>query len=127
MKIFNIIFCVLFLVSAGLQYNDPDPYLWIPIYLYGVVYCWLAFRGQYHTVAYLLGSGILLIYAAYEFFSKDGVLDWFNNHHAEGIAQTMKAEKPWIESTREFFGLLILISVMMINYLVSKRKRVTAR
>jgi len=122
MKIFNIIFCVLFLISAGLQYNDPDPYLWVPIYMYGVVYCWLAFKGKYHPKAYLIGSAILLVYAAYEFFSPDGVLDWFNKHNAEDIAGTMKAEKPWIESTREFFGLLMLIGVMMINYVVSRRK-----
>ncbi|WP_370870431.1 transmembrane 220 family protein [Daejeonella sp.] len=34
MKIFNSIFLVLFVVSAGLQYNDPDPALWILIYLF---------------------------------------------------------------------------------------------
>lgn len=123
MKIFNIIFCFLFLVSAGLQYNDPDPYLWIPIYMYGVIYCWLAFKGKYHPKAYLIGSGILLIYAGYEFFSADGVLDWLNEHNAEDIAGTMKAEKPWIESTREFFGLLILIGVMLINYYVATRRK----
>ena len=26
MKIFNILFCLVFIVFAGLQYNDPDPY-----------------------------------------------------------------------------------------------------
>jgi hypothetical protein len=122
MKIFNIIFCVIFLISAGLQYNDPDPYLWVPIYMYGVIYCWLAFKGRYHPKAYLIGSAVLLVYAVYEFFSTDGVLDWMNKHNAEDIAGTMKAEKPWIESTREFFGLLMLIGVMMINYVVSRRK-----
>jgi hypothetical protein len=122
MKIFNIIFCVIFLISAGLQYNDPDPYLWVPIYMYGVVYCWLAFRDRYHPKAYLIGSALLLVYAVYEFVSPDGVLDWINQHNAEDIAGTMKAEKPWIESTREFFGLLMLIGVMMINYVVSRRK-----
>ena len=126
MKIFNIIFCILFIFSAALQYNDPDPYVWIPIYMYGAIYCWLAFKGKYHPKAYLIGSAILLIYAGYEFFSTDGVLDWMNKHNAEDIAGTMKAEKPWIESTREFFGLLILIGAMMINYFVSKRKTIKA-
>ena len=126
MKIFNIIFCVIFLISAGLQYNDPDPYLWVPIYMYGVVYCWLAFKGKYHPKAYLIGSALLLVYAAYEFFTTDGVLDWINKHNAENIAGTMKAEKPWVESAREFFGLLMLIVVMMINYVVSRRKVRTA-
>lgn len=128
MKFFNLLFCILFLISAGLQYNDPDPYVWIPIYMYGVIYCWLAFRGKYHPKAYLIGSAILLIYAAYEFFSTDGVLDWMKQHHAENIAETMKAEKPWIEATREFFGLLILVGVMIINYFYSKyRSRKIAR
>ena len=42
MKIFNITFCILFVISAALQYNDPDPWLWIPLYLYGALLCWLA-------------------------------------------------------------------------------------
>src|SRR6478735_4654190 len=121
MKIFNIIFCILFIFSAALQYNDPDPYVWIPIYMYGAIYCWLAFKGKYHPKAYLIGSAILLIYAGNKFFGADGVLDWINHHNAEDIAATMKAEKPWIEDTREFFGLMILIGAMMINYFVSRR------
>ena len=56
------------------------------------------------------------------FFAKDGVLDWLNKHNAEDIAATMKAEKPWIEETREFFGLVILVVVLAINYFYVKRK-----
>ena len=123
MKVFNIIFCLLFIFSAALQYNDPDPYIWIPIYLYGAMLCWLAFRDKYYPKAYLIGIFGYLVYAIYLFFGKDGVLDWINQHNAEDIAATMKAEKPWIEETREFFGLLILIVVLLINY-ISVRRRV---
>ena len=123
MKVFNIIFCLLFVFSAALQYNDLDPYIWIPIYIYGAVLCWLAFRDKYYPKAYLIGIFIYLVYAIYLFFGKDGVLDWINQHNAEDIAATMKAEKPWIEETREFFGLLILIVVLLINY-ISVRRRV---
>ncbi|WP_395805537.1 transmembrane 220 family protein [Daejeonella sp.] len=45
MKIFNLVFCLLFIVSAGLQYNDPDPYLWITIYLIGALISFKAFQG----------------------------------------------------------------------------------
>ncbi len=55
MKLFNLLFCLLFIISAGLQYNDPDPYVWIPIYGYGAVLCWLAFRGKYYSRACLAG------------------------------------------------------------------------
>ena len=123
MKVFNIIFCLLFVFSAALQYNDPDPYLWIPIYMYGAVLCWLAFRNKYYPKAYLIGIFIYLTYAIYLFFAKDGVLDWINKHNAEDIAATMKAEKPWIEETREFGGLLILMVVLICNIIwLSKKK-----
>ena len=122
MKIFNLLFCVLFLISAGLQYNDPDPYIWIPIYLYGAVLCWLAFRNQYYPKAYITGILIFSGYALYFFFADNGVLDWMQKHNAENIAASMKASTPWIEETREFFGLVILILVLTVNLLYAKRK-----
>lgn len=123
MKIFNLIFCFLFIVSAALQWNDPDPYLWMPIYLFGAAACWLAFRNKFYPKVYVVGSLLFVGYAVYLFVTKDGVLDWMTQHNAENIAETMKAEKPWIEDTREFFGLAILIGVLMINYWYSKKQK----
>jgi len=122
MKVFNILFCILFLISAGLQYNDPDLYIWIPIYLYGAILCWLAFRNQYYPKAYLAGIIIFAGYAVYFFFTENGVLDWIQKHDAENIAANMKATTPWIEDTREFFGLVILIVVLLVNLIYAKRK-----
>ncbi len=122
LRIFNYLFAFLFLVSAGLQYNDPDPYLWMPIYLFGAVLCFLAARGRFFPKAYLGGIFVFGVYALYLLFTQDGVLDWLNEHDAENIAQTMKATKPWIEDTREFFGLLILIAALLVNYVVARRR-----
>ena len=121
MKVFNLIFCVLFILFAALQYNDPDPYIWIPLYLFAAVLCWLAFRRKYYPRLYLAGIIVYTLYAAYLFFSKDGMLDWMREHQAENIAQEMKATKPWIEATREVMGLVIMIVVLCINYFYSRR------
>jgi Transmembrane family 220, helix len=117
MKVFNFIFCLLFIISAALQYNDPDPYLWIPIYLYGAVLCWQAFKNQFYPKATIAGIFIFTAYATYLFFTKDGIIDWVTLHNAEDITTTMKAETPWVEDAREFFGLLILSIVLLIDYL----------
>lgn len=122
MKIFNVVFCVLFVLFAALQLNDPDPFIWMPIYLYGALFCALAAVGKYYKGWYLFGILAFLGYAVYLFFTKDGVLSWMTEHHAENIAGTMKAEKPWIEDTREFFGLFILIVVLLINYVNTGQK-----
>ncbi len=125
MKAFNIIFCILFVLSAALQYNDPDPYIWMPIYLYGAVLCYLAARKKFYPKAYVGGIMVYTLFAVYLFFDKTGVLDWAQEHHGENIAQTMKATKPWIEETREFFGLVILIAVLLIDWIYFKRKKLS--
>ena len=126
MKILNVFFAVIFVVSAGLQYNDPDPLVWIAIYLYAAILCFFAARGKYYPNAYLLGMVVYLAYASYLFFDKDGVLSWANEHNAESLVTTMKAEKPWIEETREFGGLLILFVALLINYIHSRKIRMKA-
>ncbi|RPD46674.1 transmembrane 220 family protein [Paracnuella aquatica] len=126
LRIFNYLFAFLFLVSAILQYNDPDPWLWIPIYLFGAALCFLAARGKFYRNTYLAGIVVFGIYAVYLLFTQDGVLDWINEHDSENIAQTMKATKPWIEDTREFFGLLILMAALLVNY-ISARKNLGHR
>ncbi|HEX4849790.1 MAG TPA: transmembrane 220 family protein [Puia sp.] len=122
MKILNIFFCVVFIFFAALQYNDPDPYVWMPIYLYAAVLCALAARNQFYPRAYWGGIFVYACYASYKLFCQDGVLDWIKYHHGEDIAATMQAEKPWIEETREFFGLVILIVVLLINFAYFKSK-----
>lgn len=125
MKIFNLVFAILFVICAGLQYNDPDPWLWIPIYLYGAILCGFAFRNRYYTTAMLLGITVYALYAMYLFFTDDGVVDWVTKHQAENIAGSMKASNPWIEDTREFFGLCILSFVLLMDLLYAKRKKLT--
>jgi hypothetical protein len=123
MKIFNLIFCVLFVLFAALQYNDPDPYIWMPIYLYSAALCYQAAQKKFYPKAYLVGIIVYTAYAIYLFFDKTGVLDWVREHNSESMVQTMKAGKPWIEESREFFGLMILITVIGINWAYMKRVR----
>jgi len=65
--------------------------------------------------------GAYFIYAVYKFFDENGVWDWITKHNAENIAGKMKATQPWIEESREFFGLAILIVVLLIDYFYAKK------
>lgn len=123
MRLLNGFFLVLFLFSAAVQYNDPDPYLWIPLYLFGALICYLALRKRFVPALYIIGWVVYIPYAVFLFFDKHGVLSWWSKHDAENIAQSMKATKPWIEETREFIGLMLLIIVLLINWLWLRRLR----
>lgn len=115
MKIFNIICIILFILFAAVQYNDPDPYIWVPIYLFAAWLCFQSIRLRYNRILYIIGLVLYGLYALYLLFDKSGVIDWITEHNSENIVQSMKATKPWIEETREFFGLIIVICVLMIN------------
>jgi hypothetical protein len=122
MKIFNFIFLVLFVISAALQYNDPDPYLWIPLYLYGAFLCWQAIQKKYVPSLFIIGLAVYGGYGFFLLFDSDGVLSWAGQHDSKQILQSMKATKPWIEETREFFGLVLLMMVLIVNMVWLSRK-----
>ena len=121
MKAFNIFFIMVFIASAALQYNDPDPVLWMSLYMMGAFICYRSMRKKYNPFVFLAALLIYIPYAFYLFFNQDGVLSWYQEHDAENIAQSMQATKPWIEETREFFGLLLLISTTIINKIWLKK------
>jgi hypothetical protein len=125
MKIFNWFFVITFIVFAGLQYNDPDPYLWMLIYLYAAVLCWLSIKEKFSPASYWTGLIVYGVYALYKVFDENGLIDWIAKHNAQNIAGTMKAQTPWVEETREFFGLIIVITVLVINYLYLSRLKKT--
>ena len=118
MKFFNIFFSVVFILFAVVQYNDPDPFLWVPIYLYPAILCFLKFiQKPIPTLAYWAGFLVFGVYAIYKMFDTNGIINWVQFHNASNIVSTMKAEKPWIEESREFFGLVIILIVLGINYI----------
>jgi hypothetical protein len=121
MKAFNILFGLVFFTFAILQYNDVDPYLWIPIYASASAICILNSRGKYSFKLHLALAAFCIVYAIILLVNKDGVISWFNEHETENLVQSMKATKPWIEQTREFGGLMIILLVGIVNIVLHKK------
>ena len=121
-KVVSLVFAVLFLISAGLQWNDPDPYLWMPLYLLSVLSCAYAFKGMSAKRLNIFNIAVYSVYAVYLFLEKDGVISWATEHHFDSLTQSMLASSPWIENTREFGGLFIMLVVCAINLYVGRQQ-----
>lgn len=109
-KIFAILFAILCVVSAYLQLNDPDPFLWIWIYIIAAIAAVLFIYNKLPYQVYFLlfiGYGI----GAYLFWP-----DTF-----EGVT-IGEGEINNIEHARESLGLLILAVVMLIFGFKAKTK-----
>jgi hypothetical protein len=120
-KTFNLIAAILFVLFAALQYNDPDPYIWIPKYMVSAYVCFQNYKGKYDAFLHWIIVAFSLIYAIRLMIDPNGVIAWFKKHDAENIVQSMKATKPWIEQTREFGGLLIILIVASVNIITNKK------
>jgi len=117
--ILNSIFCLSFVGFAYVNLNDEDPYLWVSIYMSAAICCGLAVFGLYYPLVYLFLMAFYLVYAVILFFAKDGVRDWVMKYKRPSLVESMQATKPYIEQTREFFGLLIITGALLIDYLVA--------
>jgi len=101
-KVFAIFFGILFLISAGLQYNDPDPTLWITIWgAAGFIALASALERVSFTIP-LVGGIVALIGFFYMYPEK-----------FEGF-EIGAGDIKNIEEAREAFGLLIIAIVMII-------------
>ncbi len=58
MRFFSILGTVLFLLAAAVQYNDPDPHIWIPVYLISALICLAAVSGRLHWIIPIAVSGL---------------------------------------------------------------------
>lgn len=118
--ILNTFFCLAFAAFAYVNLNDNDAWLWVSIYMVASIFCGLAVFDKYFPGAYLVAIGFYLLYAIRLFFIKDGVKDWIVKYHNPSLVESMQATKPYIEQTREFFGLLIISAALAMNYFVAQ-------
>jgi len=103
----NGLVSLLFLASAVLQWNDPDPLAWIAIYLAAALACWLP---RLHPGGWTVAAAVAAISTAWAL--------WLSPILAEmrlgDLMDKMKAENPRIELSREFLGLAIIAVWMAI-------------
>ncbi|MRI00303.1 hypothetical protein GH721_07105 [Kriegella sp. EG-1] len=99
-KIFAWLYVILSIVSAVLQYNDPDPLLWIIIYAISAL---VSFGVALNKVSYLLPliCGVLGVLGAAYVYPET----------FEGF-EIGKGNIKNIEEGREAFGLLIMSAAM---------------
>lgn len=117
MKWAHLSISVLFLVFAIVQWNDPDAFIWILMYMVVSAIAFLAYKGQHYL---WLNAGITAILIVSLLFYIPDVMDWFGDG-MPNIADSMQASSPYIELVREFFGLLISLVAMTFYLVISKK------
>jgi len=103
-KTTNFILCIVFIIFALLQLNDPDGFLWFSIYLIVTLICLYNTFKVVPKYLLILSMIALLAYSAFHFSL---FIDYLETENKEEIFGEMVYNKPYLEGTREFIGLLI--------------------
>lgn len=117
-KTLSIVFALLFILFAAFQYNDPDPQIWIPIYGFAAVACFMAYARVGKPWFYVLMAAVYLV-AAW----------WQWPPQFEGfLLDEMGMKTVNIELARESGGLAICALVMgLLAWLTSRGEPRTFR
>lgn len=117
-KTINIILCVIFILFAVMQLNDPDGIIWFLIYALVAGIClYSAFKRVPKFALWLVIIGLL----SYSAFHLTLFIDYLQTDNKEEIFGEMVYEKPYLEGTREFLGLWI--AALAIIYQLKTRKK----
>lgn len=109
MKFFGYLFLLIFIVFALLQFNDPDPFIWVPIYLFSAYTSFCATRGYYNPM--LLAILCIGYFLGAIFLFPESPSTWI---HAEEQAKSLEMKVPFIEEARESLGLIICLLVNLV-------------
>jgi hypothetical protein len=119
-RISHLLLALMFLAFAALQYNDPDPLLWIFIYGAMTVVCTLAVFEIYALKFMLALAAGYIIYLVILF---PGVKDWLASPDRSLLFDDLaKMQYPYIEESREFLGLVICLVVLVVYFFLAKKK-----
>lgn len=111
MRVFAFLMVILFLGFAAVQYNDPDPYLWIPIYLFPAIVSAMIFTGRrVSPLLLVLGAVVFLVFSYFQWPA-----------HWEGVALKNGMKDINIEEGREALGLIICAAVLLLYWVYLTR------
>jgi hypothetical protein len=112
-RVFAIFMALVFVYFAVVQYNDPDPQIWIPIYLFPTIISVMIWRIKDRRPPYLLLS-VLLVAAL--FYFAGAIYQW--PAHWEGVALKNGMKTINIEEGRESLGLGVCFVTLFIYWMV---------
>ena len=120
-KILNPWMSVIFAIFVALQWNDPDPYYWMPMYGSAMIACILAALGRLRP---WISSTVGLVALVWAITLSPQV---FGHARFSDMFQSMKASNPTIEVSREMYGLLIVVVWMAALTLAARRRGSAAK
>lgn len=111
------LFTLTLLAFAALQFNDPDPVIWVIFYCICAAVPLLLLANTFIRPLFWLTLAICGIEL---FLTAPGAYNYYLHMDQEPLMQSMNPDKPYIEEAREFLGALIAFILVCISALLAR-------
>jgi len=118
-KSIYLLFGITLLGFAGLQFNDPDPFIWVSFYLVCALIPLLLLADKFYRPLFGAAMFICLVEIIN---SAPGAYQYYLHMAEEPLMQGMNPQKPYIEECREFLGAAIALALVLLSGILTKAK-----
>jgi Transmembrane family 220, helix len=115
-RLIHFLLAIIFAFFAIVQYNDPDPFIWIVAYS---IVAAISLMGGFNRYFSPLIYSALLCFLCGALYLSPSVLEWYRS--SEELMQSMRPDKMFIEETRECLGLWIGVCALFFDVWSSRR------
>lgn len=105
----NSMLFVVFALFAIVQFNDPDSLHWILLY---TLVALLSIISNYKVLPRLFVGILIVGFIGYAGLHFSYFMNWLEIEHKDELFGEMVYEKPYLEGTREFLGLLMAAAAL---------------
>ena len=109
---------------STLQFNDPDPVIWVSFYVICALVPSLLLFNKFYRSIFWVAVAICTIQL---WISAPGAYQYYLHMEGEPLMQGMNPAKPYIEECREFLGTLIALSLDVVSVLMARVKLIKAK
>ncbi len=120
LRVINIVLTLWFLLSAVVQFNDPDPLRWVAIYGAVTLIAGLAVFTRFYVPLIAVTLVVCLVWSLYLMPS---VSELFLHHEPGELFTGMSPDRPYVEEARESLGLLIAAAALIYFFVLALRQR----
>jgi archaellum biogenesis protein FlaJ (TadC family) len=116
-KAIHGLFGITLLAFAALQFNDPDPLIWVSFYVICALIPLLLIANKFYRPMFWFA---IVICSVELFNSAPGAYQYYLHMTEEPLMQSMNPQKPYIEECREFLGVLITLGLIIVSVLIAR-------
>ncbi|WP_331353112.1 transmembrane 220 family protein [Cellvibrio sp. UBA7671] len=111
------LFALTLLAFAALQFNDPDPMIWVSFYCLCAATPLLALANKFISPLFWLTLALCVLELV---LTAPGAYNYYLHMEQEPLMQSMNPDKPYIEEAREFLGALIAVVLVCLSALLAR-------